>query len=369
VTRGAALASVVPSDEEILKAVERHISQHGAPVDLSGPGAAKISWRSLFEFHVFRSIEKRYEQQAREKGRYKDVATRETYTDLDAYPVAPPADPARTYRTRLVREGTIDEELCGGCVGGKKTCGACKGRGGMSCPPHVECEGCHGSVDTCWECDGTGTPRTRRARAGSRPRGPDAQERAACRRCKRRDVACPKCRGETMVTCPDCDGTASMPCQECGGAKRVVHNPCGGTGRFTVWTEGIIAHTPDPDEVKLPGPQFTWLKTDSLGEKMRAELTGVTEKLPDFLEDVHRELVVPRLPAKKGEIRRRMTFDYLPLARVEVLAHPDRVYYAFPATTGIEVAGRPNKQRVTALAWATVAVAALVTVVSLTVLR
>lgn len=50
-------------------------------------------------------------------------------------------------------------------------------------------------------------------------------------------------------------------------------------------------------------------------------------------------------------------------------AHPDRVYYAFPAATGIEVTRRPSRDRVRALAWAAVAVAALVTVVSLTVLR
>ncbi|MER6786489.1 hypothetical protein ABT330_18040 [Streptomyces sp. NPDC000658] len=363
------MASAVPSEDEILRAVERHVSQRGVPVDLRAPGAAKVSWQSLFEFHVHRSIERRHERQAREKGSPADIATRPTYTDLAAYPVAPPADPAKTYRTRLVREGTVDEEPCDGCVGGRTTCGTCKGRGGMPCPADVECEGCHGGVDACWECDGTGTPRTRRARAGSRPRGPDAPERVTCRRCKRRDVACPTCRGRTMTTCPDCDGTASTPCEECKGSTRTVHVPCGGAGRFTVWTEGVVAHLPDPDEVRLTGPQFAWLKTDALGAWMRAELTGVTDALPDFLEDAHRELIAGHLPARKNEVRRRMTFAYLPLARVEVRGRPDSVYYAFPAVTGIEVARRPSRERVTALVWAAAAVAALVVVVSLTVLR
>ncbi|MFF1544627.1 hypothetical protein [Streptomyces sp. NPDC058291] len=363
------MASVAPSDEEMLKAVERYVSQHGAPVDLSAPGAAEVSWRSLFEFHVLRSIESRYERSARDKGRFEEITARPTYSDLAAYPVPPPADPARTYRTRLVREGSVDEEPCGDCVGGRKTCGACKGRGELPCPAHVECEDCHASVDACWECDGTGTPRTRRPRAGSRPRGPDARERVACRRCKRRDVACPTCHGETMATCPDCNGTASTPCTECGGSKHTVHQRCGGAGRFTVWREGVVAHTPDPDAVRIPGPQFAWLRTETLGERMRAETTGVTDRLPDFLEDAHRELIAPYLPARKGEVARRMTFSYLPLARVLVRAHPDRVYYAFPAATGIEVVRRPSRDRVTALAWAAVAFAALVAVVSFTVLR
>ncbi|MCQ9136497.1 hypothetical protein [Streptomyces hilarionis] len=363
------MASAVPSDDDVLRAVERRLAERGAPVDLRAPGAAKVSWQSLFEFRVDRSIEKRHERVTRQKGTSEDIEARPTYTDLDAYPVAPPDDPARTYRHRLVREGTVDEVPCDGCVGGRTTCGTCKGRGGMPCPPDVECEDCHGGVDACWECDGTGTPRTRRARAGSRPRGPDAPERAVCRRCGRRDVACPTCRGRTRKVCTDCDGTASTPCKECRGAKRVTHRPCGGAGRFTVWTEGVVAHLPDPDEVRLPGPQFAWLKTDLLGVWMRAELTGVTDALPDFLEDGHRDLIARHLPARENEVRRRMTFAYLPLARVEVHGHPDRVYYAFPAVTGIEVARRPSRRRVTALAWAATAVAALVVAVSLAVLR
>jgi hypothetical protein len=361
--------TTAPSDEAILQAVERHISEHGTSVDLSAPGAARISWHSVFEFHVHRSIEKRYEQQGKAKGSDGKVATKPTYTDLEAYPVAPPADPQTSQRTSLVLQGTIDEELCGGCVGGRNQCGACKGRGRLPCPTHVECEACHGGPDTCWECDGTGTPRTRRRRSGTRDRGPDAPKRETCKRCRSRDVACPTCLGETATPCRECDKKGSLPCEECNGAKRVEHKRCGGTGRFTVWTEGIIAHTPDTDEVILPGPQFSWLKTASLGEWRRAELTGVTEKLPDFLQDAHRRLVAPHLPAKKHEVSRRMTFRHLPIARVEVVAHPHRVYYAFPAVTGIEVARRPSRDHVKALVWTAAALAALTTVVTLTVLR
>ncbi|MFF8971463.1 hypothetical protein [Streptomyces sp. NPDC014995] len=360
-----------PSDEEVLQAVERYLARHRITTRLSVPGAASLAWRSVLECQVHRSIERRKErpQQAKgPRGRNKDIADRPSYTDLDAYPVEPPADPSRPQVVRLVREGSLDEVACEGCVGGRKDCDTCEGRGGTDCPAWVECEVCRGGPDACWECDGTGTPRTRRARTATRPRREGAPARAArCRRCDGADVACPKCSGEWKWRCPTCKGKGLAPCDTCKGAKRVTHRGCDGTGRLTVWTEGVITHTPDLDRLEPVYPRFSRLKT---GQWRTAELTSATGELPDFLEDAHLKQVTPLLAVKEREVRRRVRLRYLPLARVQASADPHHVYYAFPALSGdIEVIRRFSRRRLVALAWAAVAVAVVAVVVTVTVLR
>ena len=153
----------------MLQAVERRVSRPGATSRLTAPGAAALSWQSVFECRIVRSIERRDERRRRAKGRQSGLANRPTYTDLATHPVKPPADPAIPQRLELVQAGSVAEEPCGDCVEGKKDCDACGGRGGRDCPRHIECDTCHGGPDACWECDGTGHPRTRRARA-TRPR-------------------------------------------------------------------------------------------------------------------------------------------------------------------------------------------------------
>ncbi|MFF5189509.1 hypothetical protein ACFY30_38080 [Streptomyces sp. NPDC000345] len=358
--------ATAPSDEEVLRAVERRVSRPGVTTRLTVPGAAALSWQSVFACRIVRSIERRVERGRRVKGRPSGLANRPTYTDLGAYPVKPPADPATPRRLELVREDSLAQEPCGDCVDGRKDCAACAGRGGRACPRHLECDACHGGPDACWECDGTGHPRTRRPRA-ARARPEDGRERAACKRCRRPDVACPKCLGERQITCTVCKGTGFAGCGACKGAKRLRHEECGGTGRFTVWTEGVVTHTPSVDEIPPVYPPFSKLKK---GQWRTAELTGADAALPDFLEDVHLERAAPLLAVEEGEVARRVTLRHLPLARVELTSDPDRVYYAFPDLTGgIEVIGRPSRQRLTALAWAAFALAALAAVVTLTVLR
>ncbi|MET9059985.1 hypothetical protein ABZX99_19435 [Streptomyces antibioticus] len=359
--------ATAPSREEILKAVERHIARRGGGVHVTAAGAADFSWQSLFDCQVLRSIERREETSRKEKGRRAGPARQPTYTDLDAYTVPPPAHPGLAKRYELVREGSLDELECPDCEDGRKDCATCEGRGGRDCPRDVECAVCHGGPDTCWECDGTGHPRSRRARAAAAPR-PDAAEveRATCSRCRRPDVACPSCRGRRQTTCAVCSGTGLAPCADCKGARRVRDEACGGTGRFTVWTQGVITHTPDREETKVSAPAFLRVRTDQWNHRT---LRDVGAELPDFLDDEHRKLAAPLLAVKDGEILRRVTLRHLPLARVALRADPDRVYYAYPGPGGIVVHRRPSKERVTALVWAALTVVALVTVVALTVLR
>ncbi|MFJ1974756.1 hypothetical protein ACIO93_39715 [Streptomyces sp. NPDC087903] len=361
-----------PSREEMLQAVEEKAARYGVHTSLSAPGAAYLVWQSVFECRVVRSIRSEEETAKRVKGRPKGIAGRPTYTDLAGHPVEPPADPANSGRVELVKDGSLGEEPCGDCVEGRRDCPVCEGQGGRKCARYVECETCHGGPDACWECNGTGHPRTRRARTAARPRPQGAEQRAACRRCKRADVACPTCLGQRERECMTCRAKGFVTCQTCKGAKRVRDEACGGTGLFTVWTEGAVIHTPDRDEVKRPAPLALKLRTDANGAWSRSRMTGVGEELPDYLEDAHRKEILPRLAAREREVRRHVTLRYLPLARVEVHADPDRVYYAFPGPAGIEVQGLPSKRRVahlTALTSAALALVALVTVVAVFVVR
>ncbi|MEU3276188.1 hypothetical protein [Streptomyces antibioticus] len=108
--------ATAPSRAEILKAVERHIARRGGGVHVT---AADLSWQSLFDCQVLRSIERREETPRKEKGRRTGPARQPTYTDLDAYTVPPPAHPGLAKRYELVREGSLDEPACPDCEDGR----------------------------------------------------------------------------------------------------------------------------------------------------------------------------------------------------------------------------------------------------------
>ncbi|GAB7108619.1 hypothetical protein JCM4814A_69330 [Streptomyces phaeofaciens JCM 4814] len=351
--------ATAPSEEELLQAVERYASRRGAVM-----GTASLTWQSVFECRIVRSIERREERQVRAKGRKRPGAP--TYTDLAAHPVTPPLDPGTRQEVVLVREGSPAEVECGDCVRGKRDCAACEGSGRRSCPRHVECAVCRGGPDACWECEGTGRPTTHRARRTA-PRPEGAPERSACRRCERPEVACPGCLGERRVPCPACRGTGAVTCGTCRGARRLRHQECGGTGVFTEWTQGVVTHTPDTDQVKAA--RYPFLSRLRKGRWHAAELTRATDKLPDFLEDVHREQVEPLLARREGEVRRRVTLRHLPLVRVVFAAAPDSIYYAFPGRTGVVVVHRPSRESVTGLAWSLGVLLVLIVVLLLTVWR
>ncbi|MFD8030918.1 hypothetical protein ACFV3F_19615 [Streptomyces sp. NPDC059717] len=359
-----------PSAEELLQAVGEHVARHGISVLLTSPGAAHLSWQSLLDCRIVRSVEERSEREMRTTGRRRDIAERPAYTDLASHPVETPADPVTPLRLELVREGSLGEVSCEGCEGGRRTCGRCTGNGRLACEKFVSCDGCGGGIDACWECDGTGRPRRRGNLTGSRP--VDGPQRARCSRCHRPDAACPKCLGKGRVDCPACRASGFVECSACRGEGRVKHTECAGTGLFTTWTGAVISRTADQRKVEEAAPLHIRSATDGAGAWRRSVLTGVTDKLPDDLEPVHRTLIEGHLALAKNEVGRRVTIRYLPLARVTVHADPDRVYFAFPSSTGIKVVERPSKQRVvrfSAIASTAVAVAVLLLLLVVVVLN
>ncbi|MFC9077575.1 hypothetical protein ACFTY7_11140 [Streptomyces sp. NPDC057062] len=122
-----------PSAEELLQAVGEHVARHGISVLLTSPGAAHLSWQSLLDCRIVRSVEERSEREMRTTGRRRDIADRPAYTDLASHPVETPADPVTPLRLELVREGSLGEVACEGCEGGPQDLRALYGQR----PPHL----------------------------------------------------------------------------------------------------------------------------------------------------------------------------------------------------------------------------------------
>lgn len=361
----------VPSDTEILEAVEVYARRRGVSARLADPGAAALTWQFLLDFRIVRSVEERGERPMREPGsRREELAGRPTYTSIESYRVAPPDDPERHDAWRLVRRGSLGEERCEKCKGGTNSCGACGGRGVRDCPRFVDCPVCQGGPDACWECEGTG-----RRRAG-RPAHPYAAapsaHRVLCTRCRTSQVACPKCGGRRQLDCTTCKKTGSVQCGTCEGTKRVIHQECEGTGRFTVWTEGYINQSPRREKERRLGRLDLRRTTGNAGRWHETVLRGAADELPDDLDEADRTLIDPLLAPRKDEVARRATLRRLPLAHVRVHADPHRDYYAFPSHTGIEVTSRPTKERVrnvAAIAAASLVLVALFAALGMAVLR
>ncbi|KPH99554.1 hypothetical protein OK074_0683 [Actinobacteria bacterium OK074] len=355
-----------PSDEEIRQAVGKYVARRGITVHPTETNT-NVHRNPLLKFEIVRSVKDTREGSRKVPGSGKDIAKRGTYTDLETYPVDPPADPREYKRVDLVREGSFEVVDCEDCTGGTYLCTECDGRGKHDCAPYVDCPVCDRSTNVCWECEGRGRPRTRR-RTPPRPRPAGAPERATCKRCGVEDVACPKCEGEGQLECPDCEKQGFVTCESCNGKGRHTHAECRGTGRFALWTEGVVEFTPVPDGANVPAPAGLRRQTDRLGRWRPVTLTRATDKLPDDLDPAHRRLVEPRLALGEREFGRSATLRHLPFCHVTMVADPHRVYYAFPSNSGIEVVARPTKERVRHYAAITVAALAVVALVATLVL-
>lgn len=363
-----------PSDTEIREAVGVHAGRRGITARVTDPGAAVLTRQTLLDFRIVRSVETRGERPMRQPGdRRAELADRPTYTSITAHRVAPPADPSRPVALLLVRRASLVEEWCEDCDGGTNPCAACGGRGGRDCPRFVDCPACQGGPDSCWECEGTGRSRSRRPprlRAGTTQA--DRAARVRCERCRTSEAACPTCRGRRRLDCPDCGKSGFVRCDVCTGTKRVTHQECEGTGRFTVWTEGWIQQTPHHEKERRLGRLDLRRTTGSVGRWQETVLRTATDKLPDDLSETDHALLTPHLTRRDGEVARHATLRRLPLTHISLHADPHRDYYAFPSADGIEVTSRPTTARVryfATIATASLAVAALLVLLTLTVLR
>lgn len=211
----------------------------------------------------------------------------------------------------------------------------------------------------CIACKGTGSRRPGHSPAAE---GREPDERATCTNCGTPNAACPHCHGRGHTACTDCQGQASLTCPECEGEGTVEHTARAGTGYLTTWTEGIIKRIPERDELSLPEkrpPLLVRLRAQDSGQWQKTAITH-GGSLPDNLEKAHRTAIESRLSLRKGEIRRQVTIRRLPLARVLVNIVPNRVYYAFPGKTGIEIVPLPSQRHVTQVTAITLTIAAII---------
>ncbi|MER6998606.1 hypothetical protein [Streptomyces sp. NPDC000410] len=365
------MAEAVPGrlpGDDILQAVERHLSGRGTPLDLGAPGSARITWHSILDGEIIRSLETRSEGHREEPGRV-DLSGRPEYTSLAGHRVPPPSDPARGEKLELVRAGSAREQTCE-CGNGRWRCQLCRGSKRRPCEPTRPCAACRGT-DPCVRCHGTGHPRGHPYAGRS---APGADERVDCVRCGRPRAACPGCAGRGSTECADCRGNGFVDCEDCGGKGTVRHEVCAGTGRLTSWTGAVIERRGDTDRVRLPEerPPFLVRQWAESSGRWREAVLDDGEKLPADLDPAHVKAIVARLGRREGEVARRVVLRHLPLARVEVPADPDRVFYLVPGRSGNEVFPYPSPQRIRhflKLGSAVAAVALLVLVLVLALTR
>ncbi|MEU4091259.1 hypothetical protein [Streptomyces sp. NPDC026673] len=355
-----------PSDDDMLQALARHLSRDGGAVRLDSPGSADLSWHSILDCRIRRTTETRSETPRTEKGR-KDLTALPTYTHIAGYRPGPPGDHGTTRRIELVREGSVHHRTCE-CGNGEWACGRCEGRGSLPCDPTTACPDCRG-LEPCAECGGTGTPRPRPKggdRAG-KPASGAVPRRVRCAKCRRPEAACRTCAGRGRTECSQCKGTGLVDCPKCGAGGTVAHDACAGSGVVTTWMGGLIEQRSRGEVVRRPRrrPPFrVRLRTARSGHWRKAELTG-DDALPGDLDATHAEALEPHLAPRAGEVHRTVVLRHLPLARITVPTDPDRVFYAFPGSAGIEVLPLPSRRRVARV----VAIAAAVLVVAVLLLR
>ncbi|MTE19868.1 hypothetical protein F0L17_12225 [Streptomyces sp. TRM43335] len=361
-----------PTDGDVLAAVGRLIEARGGVADLRALGAVRITRCPVLDCRVTRSLRRRREAAVEENGQ-PDLSHLPVYEDLDGHLVPPPSDP-RVHRVReLLLDGSVRRHGCF-CGNGKVPCSVCAGRGRISCEPWMRCAACRGR-ESCAECGGSGLRRDGRTRTAARlPRSADATgvPRADCALCDAPASACPDCRGRGhgRTVCADCRGKGSQPCPDCDGSGKTDHETCGGKGVRTTWTRGVVEDSPHHEEIRLPEerlPLRVRRRARRRGDWRHAVLAA-DDPLPDDLAPEHRAAVEPLLEDRPGEVARRVELDHLPLVRVDVVTHPDQVFYVFPDPTRLRVvpvASRRRIRQVTTVALAAALLCSLVLMVAL----
>ncbi|MFH8574027.1 hypothetical protein [Streptomyces sp. NPDC017993] len=328
------------NERDALDAVRRHVAERGQAPKMDLPATAEVTWHSLLEGKIVRSIETRTEGERIHRGRI-DLSGRPQYDRLQHYRLAPPKDPAVAKTLELVQRGSVTEQSCA-CGNGKVACPRCQGRGDLLCEESATCTDCRG-IDSCLRCDGTGhrsrkTPQDQRQATG---------ERLTCKKCGALEAACPTCRGRGRVTCATCQGKGIRQCPDCERAGTVPHDRCAGTGHTVTWVEGIISRQPQTEEIRWPESKLPYMARQHARENGNWRKTSLTDNdsIPDNLEPEFKALLRPRLKPHEGEVARQASLRYLPLARVAVPQHRHRIYYVFPGHTALQVLTLPSQQR------------------------
>jgi hypothetical protein len=323
----------VLSESEVREAVRRYTRSSKQPPSAEALAGAEVEWLHLLEGEVVRGIESRSESGRLQHGEV-DLSGRREYTgSLAGYRLAAPKDPGIASTLRMVRAGSVEVEHCG-CGTGKASCPRCRGGGDLPCEETQPCGTCRG-IDSCLRCDDVAPA----AAAAVETRGGVAVERVTCRRCGTTAVACPACAGRRRVTCDRCQGTGRWDCPDCDRDGTVPHERCGGRGATTTWTEGLITRTPSVTKIKSPVsgvPLGAWGEARRLGTWQRLEL-GADQILSVAVTGEFQRLAQEHLGRRKGEVGRRATLDYLPVARVTVPEERTWVYHVVPGKTDPQV--------------------------------
>ncbi|MFF4171270.1 hypothetical protein [Streptomyces sp. NPDC001744] len=348
------------SDEDVLAAVRRSLQERGETGRVL-PEEADISHHLLIEGKILRSMETRTEEERFHQGSI-DLSDRPVYgSDLHAYRIPPPEDPASGTTLRLVRRGSVDDRSCD-CGNGVVACERCKGSGELPCAPAKACGECRGIAACLW-CDGTG--RRSRQTHSRLNTGQQAREgRVTCGTCGTANAACAGCRGRGGTTCARCGGSGSRACPDCDRTGTVPHRRCGGTARTVTWTEGVVTRSPLVVKVTFSSPELpygAWRSARDHGAWTGVRVVGPRSSLArDTAGDVAAALE-PWLVRHDGEVGRRVDLRHLSLARVTLAPDPHRVFFVVPGHDGPHVAAWPSVNRIRLIA--AVALAALVTLV------
>ncbi|PJE96817.1 hypothetical protein CUT44_15990 [Streptomyces carminius] len=375
------------TEEQALRAVERRIAERGGPKDLRELGEPDLTRYSVFTCEVVHWTVDYGEEKGSwdmKQGRRPDLSPFPRYRtpeELKARALAPPSEPVREERVLLLRDGTEKEWHCPDtdrCVNGRLGCPQCKGSGRFPCEPRQKCR-CR-DTRRCTACKGSGK---RRSPAPAQPvpsekdgTGPrvicekceETVQRVTCKKCETPDTACPDCAGGGSKDCEHCGGKGWYHCSTCRGGGTVECGACGGKGHWMTWTQGVIEITsqkgkPPRQRRSLP-PVVRW-KAARRGAPWRFPMRH-GGRPPEGYESVHRA-EVERLAVEKraNQVAMEAEIEDLPVIGAAFPGLPGRVFYAFPAHSGIEVVPLPARQRVIRAAALTLCAAVLCVLVVL----
>ncbi|MEV4994437.1 hypothetical protein [Streptomyces niveus] len=328
------------SDADILKALTLHSARGGGPA-IGGARLRHVRRQQLLRCRVVRFTERRHETPRTAFGK-EDLSALPLYEGaITDHPLPVPEGPGKI---TLVRAGSYRPVPCP-CDNGSQQCAGCSGSGGHPCTCRNEPPPCDVCLDVapCAACEKTGGARARTTKARPAASGPGVTApgagRVSCAVCRTPEAACPRCSGRGRVRCPHCDGRGRETCARCSGSGVGTHDVCGGKGSLTHWVEGTVEYAHETASLSLPKPDWP--------DKVRQRLTTAARwqprtvppggGVPAGVDGEHRAAVAAHLARGRVELSRRVTLETCPLARVELMDDPHRVFHVFPGARSLEV--------------------------------
>ncbi|MFI6691034.1 hypothetical protein ACIBLA_04575 [Streptomyces sp. NPDC050433] len=337
-----ALADALP-DTDILKALAPYVAKSGgAPIR---PDRLRdVERRQLLRCRIVRFTERRQERSRTAFGT-EDLSALPLYEGaIEDHPLPAPEGPGKL---TLIRTGSYRPVPCP-CDNGTQRCASCSGSGEHPCTCRNEpppCDRCL-NVAPCSACEKTGTRRTRTTKARPAATGPGAMapgaQRITCAVCGTPEAACPRCSGRGRVRCPHCGGRGRETCARCSGRGVGTHDVCGGKGSLTHWVEGTVEYAHETATLSLPRPDWPdrvreRLTTAARWQPCEIPAGGAAPSGVHGVHGEHRAALAAHLARGRLELSRRVTLETCPLARVELVDDPNRVFHVFPGARSLEV--------------------------------